>query len=122
MTIDEKINGQQGVRMMVMKQSGANTVKVAREVTAEYFITVAFWKMIYTPIVSVRPITSDAYRMYSYYGSVVVEDVKSRVTVYDMNGRVMETERLKGTFVSRSLKSGIYIIRVDDHAQKMYVW
>lgn len=32
MTVDEKINGQQGVRMMVMKQSGANTVKIAREV------------------------------------------------------------------------------------------
>ncbi len=34
MTIDEKINGQQGVRMMIMKQSGANTVKIAREVTS----------------------------------------------------------------------------------------
>ena len=32
MTIDEKINGKQGVRMMIMKQSGANTVKIAKEV------------------------------------------------------------------------------------------
>ena len=32
MTMDEKINGRQGVRMMVMKQSGANTVKIASEV------------------------------------------------------------------------------------------
>lgn len=31
MSMDEKINGQNGVRMMVMKQSGANTVKVTRE-------------------------------------------------------------------------------------------
>ncbi len=35
MTIDEKINGKRGVRMMVMKQSGANTVKIAREVNEE---------------------------------------------------------------------------------------
>lgn len=35
MTIDEKINGEQGVRMMVMKQSGANTVKVAKDVNKE---------------------------------------------------------------------------------------
>jgi HAE1 family hydrophobic/amphiphilic exporter-1 len=35
MTIDEKINGRNGVRMMVMKQSGANTVQVAREVNEE---------------------------------------------------------------------------------------
>ncbi len=32
LSLDEKINGQTGLRMFVMKQSGANTVKVAREV------------------------------------------------------------------------------------------
>jgi len=32
-SMDEKINGQRGLRLMVMKQSGANTVSVAREVT-----------------------------------------------------------------------------------------
>lgn len=31
-TIDEKINGKEGVRLVVMKQSGANTVNVARDV------------------------------------------------------------------------------------------
>ena len=35
LSIDEKINGQTGMRMFVMKQSGANTVKVAREVRKE---------------------------------------------------------------------------------------
>ncbi|SHF04849.1 hydrophobic/amphiphilic exporter-1, HAE1 family [Mariniphaga anaerophila] len=34
LSLDEKINGQTGLRMFVMKQSGANTVKVAREVRA----------------------------------------------------------------------------------------
>ncbi|NCA86419.1 MAG: efflux RND transporter permease subunit [Clostridia bacterium] len=33
-TIDEKINGKQGVRLMVMKQSGANTVNIATKVNA----------------------------------------------------------------------------------------
>jgi hydrophobic/amphiphilic exporter-1 (mainly G- bacteria), HAE1 family len=33
-SLDERINSQQGVRMFVMKQSGANTVKIAREVKA----------------------------------------------------------------------------------------
>lgn len=32
LSFDEKINGQTGLRMFVMKQSGANTVKVAREI------------------------------------------------------------------------------------------
>lgn len=34
LTLDEKINGETGLRMFVMKQSGANTVQVAREVIA----------------------------------------------------------------------------------------
>ncbi|HPB25756.1 MAG TPA: efflux RND transporter permease subunit [Bacteroidales bacterium] len=32
MSLDEKINGRRGVRMMIMKQSGANTVQIAKEV------------------------------------------------------------------------------------------
>lgn len=35
MTLDEKINGKLGVNMFIMKQSGANTVKVAQEVRDE---------------------------------------------------------------------------------------
>ena len=35
MTMDEKLNGKQGIRMMVMKQSGANTVKIAREISKQ---------------------------------------------------------------------------------------
>jgi len=32
MTIEEKINGEKGLRLLVQKQSGANTVKIARQV------------------------------------------------------------------------------------------
>ncbi|MDP2423586.1 MAG: efflux RND transporter permease subunit, partial [Bacteroidales bacterium] len=34
-TLDEKINGKTGLRMFVMKQSGANSVKVSREIRKE---------------------------------------------------------------------------------------
>jgi HAE1 family hydrophobic/amphiphilic exporter-1 len=34
-SIDERINGKQGMRMMVSKQSGANTVRIANQVRAE---------------------------------------------------------------------------------------
>ncbi len=34
-TIDQKINGENGIRLFVMKQSGANTVKITEEVNAE---------------------------------------------------------------------------------------
>lgn len=32
LTLEERINGQQGVRMFIMKQSGANTVRIAKDV------------------------------------------------------------------------------------------
>ncbi len=35
MSLDEKINGKTGLRMFAMKQSGANTVKVAKEINKE---------------------------------------------------------------------------------------
>lgn len=35
MTMDERLNGEHGVRLMITKQSGANTVKVAREINKE---------------------------------------------------------------------------------------
>ncbi len=35
LSLDEKINGKTGLRLFVMKQSGANTVKVAREVNKQ---------------------------------------------------------------------------------------
>jgi HAE1 family hydrophobic/amphiphilic exporter-1 len=35
MGIDERVNGERGISMMIQKQSGANTVKIAREVTAQ---------------------------------------------------------------------------------------
>ncbi|MBN2480331.1 MAG: efflux RND transporter permease subunit [Bacteroidales bacterium] len=35
MSIDQRINGQRGITMYVMKQSGANTVKIAREINKE---------------------------------------------------------------------------------------
>ena len=34
-SLDEKINGKRGVRMLVMKQSGANSVSIARKVNAQ---------------------------------------------------------------------------------------
>ncbi|MFC2125733.1 efflux RND transporter permease subunit [Bacteroidota bacterium] len=35
LTIEEKINGKPGLRLFIMKQSGVNTVKIARDVTAK---------------------------------------------------------------------------------------
>jgi hypothetical protein len=40
---------------------------------------------------------------------------------YAINGRMMQSVRAKGTFVSRSMQPGIYILRVDNKVQKVAV-
>lgn len=59
-SMDEKINGKQGMRMFVMKQSGANTVSIAREVKKR----LAVLKKTLPPDIKIDPIfdTSDFIR------------------------------------------------------------
>ncbi len=83
-------------------------------------ITVLFWKKVYVAA-GIKNLLPNSYRMYSSNGSVVVEGVNSSVAVYDLLGRVMQSSKLRGTFVSTSLNSGIYIVRVDGFSQKVYV-
>jgi hypothetical protein len=50
-----------------------------------------------------------------------VEGVKSAVRVFDMSGRMIESQIINGTFSSRNLSSGLYILRVDDAVTKIAV-
>jgi hypothetical protein len=84
----------------------------------EFNITVANWKLLFT---SVKELAPNNYRWYSQDGSIVVEGVNSGVTVFDLTGRIVERANLTGTFVSKSLKTGIYIVRIDNQAHKMFV-
>jgi hypothetical protein len=83
-------------------------------------ITVAFWKALYIPTGVKDPISA-AYKLYTVNSTIVVEGVTSNVSVYDINGRMMQSVRAKGTFISRSLQPGIYILRVDNLVQKIGV-
>jgi hypothetical protein len=87
-----------------------------------YDITVAFWKVLYVPSGIVRQFNPDTYRFYSHDGTIVVEGVASAVSVYDLSGRMMENAHLRGTFVSENLETGIYILRIDNQTEKVYVW
>jgi hypothetical protein len=84
-------------------------------------ITVLYWIKVYGAPTGVKDPISAAYKMYTVNGTIVVEGVTSNVSVFDINGRMMQNVRAKGTFVSRSLQPGIYILRVDDKVQKVAV-
>jgi len=81
-------------------------------------LTVENWKLLFT---SVKDLTSNNYRWYSKDGVIVVEGVTSGVSVFDLTGRLVERASLTGTFVSKSLRNGIYIVRIDNQAHKMFV-
>jgi hypothetical protein len=84
-------------------------------------ITVLYWKKVFGAPSGVKDPISAAYKMYTVNGTIVVEGVTSNVSVYDINGRMMQSVRAKGNFVSRSLQPGIYILRVDNKVQKVAV-
>gem|GEM_PF-890448 len=75
----------------------------------------------YGLMTSVKELTMDNHKIYTEYGSIVVEGVRSRIELFDMSGRAVQTQKLKGKFVSESLKSGLYIIRVDGVTKKVAV-
>jgi hypothetical protein len=104
------------------KDAAGNSLDANRTASYEtgpvFDITVAFWKQLY---VSAPEIVSGNYRWYSLDGTIVVEGVKTGVSVFDLTGRMIQRASLTGTFVSGSLKSGIYIVRIDNEAHKVYV-
>jgi hypothetical protein len=84
-------------------------------------ITVEFWKEVYgNPTVIKEPVAVN-YRLYTTNGTIVVEGVTSNVTIFDLYGHMIQNVRAKGTFVSQTLRTGLYIIRVDNKAQKVVV-
>lgn len=70
---------------------------------------------------SLNEIKADRYKIYTLDKSVVVEGVASRVDIFDLSGRNIQSSKLTGTFRSEVLNSGLYIIRVDGASKKVCV-
>ncbi|HEY3369519.1 MAG TPA: T9SS type A sorting domain-containing protein [Prolixibacteraceae bacterium] len=80
-------------------------------------VTVLEW-LIPTGIHQVKEATN---LIYTRNSSIVVEGVTSQVDVFDLTGRTLQTKKIVGTFTSKSLKSGVYIVRVDGATKKVTV-
>lgn len=81
-------------------------------------ITVINWRHI---ISDVPKINALAYSIYSSNNSILVEGVKSQVEVFDIGGRCIQSAKISGTFQSKALNKGIYLVRVDGSNNKMAV-
>jgi hypothetical protein len=78
-------------------------------------ITVIGWK---TPT-ALKELNADNYKVYTQGHSIVVEGVTSQVEVYDASGRTMQSVKTMGTFTSRNLNAGLYILKVDGATRKV---
>lgn len=80
-------------------------------------ITVWGWKV---PL-AVRNVYADYFNVYSVKNNIVVDGAKNRVEIYDISGRNIESAQVTGNYTSKSLNSGIYIVRVDGFSRKTLV-
>jgi hypothetical protein len=78
-------------------------------------ITVIGWKT----IMALKQLNADNYKVYTNGHSIVVEGVTSQVEVYDASGRTMQSVKTMGTFTSRNLNAGLYILKVDGATRKV---
>jgi hypothetical protein len=107
------------------KDAEGNSLDANRTASFEespvYNITVLFWKQVFGAPTGIDEPLSTKYRMYSVNGTVVVEGVSSVVSLIDLQGRLVQSVKAKGSFTSKTLQPGIYIVRIDGKAQKIFV-
>jgi hypothetical protein len=92
--------------------------KASFEVSPVVEITVAFWKKLHT---NTQNATINKFNVRSINGHIQAQNISSDIVIYDLNGRTIESVRLKGSFTSKSLNQGLYIIRIDGQSQKVFV-
>ncbi|MDD2797769.1 MAG: T9SS type A sorting domain-containing protein [Bacteroidales bacterium] len=81
-------------------------------------ITVIGWKNLANGI---NPITADNALVTSKDNKVTVSGRFSEVSIFDLQGRVMESASNVSSFTSKVIKSGVYIVRVDNLTRKLVI-
>ena len=82
-------------------------------------ITVAGWLLI--PTTAVPEVKTATNKIYSVNRMIVVENVTSEIAIFDLSGRILQSNRMAGTFTSNALNKGLYIVRVDGATRKVSV-
>jgi hypothetical protein len=81
-------------------------------------IKVIQWK---TPLTGINAISVDKYKVYAERGAVIISGAKAQVELFDASGRRIVSQKANGTFTSKKLQAGLYIVRVDGVTQKVFV-
>lgn len=81
-------------------------------------ITVVAWK---ENISAVSNIKEAQNTIYSHNQMLTIENVKSEVEIFDISGRMLESATVSGTFKSKQLNKGLYIVKIDGATKKVSV-
>lgn len=85
---------------------------------ANLAITVINWKQIPSALNQNNEVSKN---VYSLNNSLVVENAKAKIQIFDLMGRLVESSMTQGKFHSKSLSAGIYLVNVDGNVQKIAV-
>ena len=84
--------------------------------------TVTEFKAIYVPVTTVLQNTMIENKLIKVIDKkIVVEDVASNVSIFDVHGSLIQSVNSKGMFTSKALNSGLYIISVDNKSYKQII-
>lgn len=79
-------------------------------------ITVINWMNV---VAGTKMIKDADNKIYCSQKSIIVEDVKNAVELYDLSGHIVDSAIITGTFSSKTLTPGFYIVKVDGKIKKV---
>ena len=112
--------GLDGTNWTYQQTAAANFVYAGTDATCS-FVCDAF-NSIYVPVATaVENTINDGNSIKVIDKSIVAEGVVSNVSVFDVRGNLIQSVNTKGMFTSKTLNSGLYIIRVDNKTYKQVI-
>jgi hypothetical protein len=70
---------------------------------------------------AIKEIKAANHKIRTVNSTIVVDGVTSKVELFDLSGRCLQSQKMSGTFSSKILNTGLYIVRVDGFTSKIVV-
>jgi len=70
---------------------------------------------------AINDVTDKGYSIGSENKSIKVQGKYSNISIFDPNGRLVDSSALTSTFISKTLNQGLYIIRIDSKSYKQII-
>lgn len=84
--------------------------------------TITEFKAIFAPITTaLQNVTNTTNMINIIDNKIVAEGVVSNVSIFDVRGSLIQSVYTKGMFTSKTLNSGLYIVRIDNKSYKQVI-